>query len=454
MRYATDMKDDAKKSRRALPFWVMAKPTGPRCNLDCSYCYYLDKVELYPDEGKFRMPPDILEIFIRDYIASQSGAGSREIHFVWQGGEPTMLGLGYFRDIVALQRRHCPAGHAIRNALQTNGTLLDEEWARFLHDEGFLVGLSLDGPPHLHDHYRRDRRDQPSSPRVLSAWDLLTRHRVETNVLCVVSNHNAGFPLEVYRYLRDIGVQYMQFIPVVERIDRQGTLAPPPRPGDEDFAVAPWSVSPGDYGRFLCRIFDEWVRHDVGRVFVQLFDLQLGIWSGEPASLCVFAETCGSGLALEHNGDLYACDHYVYPEFRLGNIGQTSIEALATLPQQRQFGLDKKARLPEACKRCEWRFACHGGCPKHRFLLTPEGDPERLNYFCESNRMFFTHAAPYLEGMVRLLRQGQPPARIMDVLARQAGARSPQVRRNAPCPCGSGRKFKRCCGASSPILRE
>ena len=215
-RWRSATKDDAKKSRRALPFWVMAKPTGPRCNLDCSYCYYLDKVELYPDEGKFRMSPDILEIFIRDYIASQSGAGSREIHFVWQGGEPTMLGLGYFRDIVALQRRHCPAGHAIRNALQTNSTLLDEEWARFLHDEGFLVGLSQDGPPHLHDHYRRDRRDQPSSPRVLSAWDLLTRHRVETNVLCVVSNHNAGFPLEVYRYLRDTGVQYMQFIPVVE----------------------------------------------------------------------------------------------------------------------------------------------------------------------------------------------------------------------------------------------
>ncbi len=429
----------------ARPFWVMAKPMGPRCNLNCSYCYYLDKAKLYPDQNKFRMAPDVLETFIRDYIDSQCRARLREIQFVWQGGEPTMLGLDYFRTITALQRKHCPPGRIVRNAMQTNGTLLDEEWARFLHDEGFLVGLSMDGPPHLHDQYRRDRRDQPSSERVLSAWKLLTRHRVDTNVLCVVNDRNVGFPLDVYRYLRDLGVQYMQFIPVVERIDRHGALAPPPQPGDEDFALAPWSVNPKDYGRFLCRIFDEWVRRDVGRIFVQLFDLQLGIWAGAPASLCVFAETCGSGLALEHNGDLYACDHYVYPEYRLGNIEQTPIETLAALPRQRQFGLDKKARLPAACVRCEWRFACHGGCPKHRFLPTDQDDPERLNYFCESNRMFFAHAAPYLEVMVRLLGQGRPAAEIMDMLARQAT--STRAGRNAPCPCGSGRKYKHCCGA-------
>ncbi|RUU57581.1 anaerobic sulfatase maturase [Mesorhizobium sp. M2C.T.Ca.TU.002.02.1.1] len=441
----TDLRDDAGDRLAALPFWVMAKPIGPRCNLDCTYCYYLKKAELYPEENKFRMPPDVLETFIRDYIASQSRAGLREIQFVWQGGEPTMLGVDYFRSITALQRRHCPPGRAIRNALQTNGTLLDEEWARFLHEEQFLVGLSLDGPPHLHDHYRRDRRDQPSSSRVLSAWDLLARHRVDTNVLCVVNARNVGFPLEVYRYLRDMGVQYMQFIPVIERVGREGELAPPPMPSDDDLVVAPWSVTPKKYGRFLCRIFDEWVRHDVGQVFVQFFDLQLGIWAGQPASLCVFAETCGSGPALEHNGDLYACDHYVYPEYRLGNITQTPIGALASLPQQRQFGLDKKARLPAACKRCQWRFACHGGCPKHRFLPTPSDDPERLNYFCESNRMFFAHAAPFLEAMVRLLRQGLPPARIMDMLAKRA-ADSPSGR-NARCPCGSGQKYKRCCGA-------
>lgn len=429
----------------AAPFWAMAKPMGPRCNLDCTYCYYLKKIGLYPDERRFRMPSGVLETFIRDYIASQSRNGQREIQFAWQGGEPTMLGLDYFRNIVALQRKHCPPGRAIRNALQTNGTLLDDDWSQFLHEEQFLVGLSLDGPPHLHDHYRRDRRDQPTSSRVLSAWDLLARHQVDTNVLCSVNNRNAGFPLEVYRYLRDIGVQFMQFIPVVERIDRQGELAPPPRHGDDDLAVAPWSVSPKDYGRFLCRIFDEWVRRDVGQVFVQLFDLQLAVWAGQPASLCVFAETCGSGLAVEHNGDLYACDHYVYPEYRLGNVTQTPIDELASLPRQRQFGLDKKTRLPAACKRCQWRFACHGGCPKHRFLPVHEGDPERLNYFCESNRMFFAHAAPYLRAMIRLLHQSQPPARIMEILARQA--MPPRTGRNASCPCGSGRKYKRCCGA-------
>jgi len=306
--------------------------------------------------------------------------------------------------------------------------------------------LSLDGPPHLHDHYRRDRRALPSSSRVLSAWNLLNRHRVDTNVLCVVNDRNADFPLQVYRYLRDIGVQFMQFIPVVERIDRHGDLAPPPCPDDEDLKVAPWSVRPEKYGRFLCRIFDEWIRHDVGRVFVQLFDVQLGIWAGQRSSLCVFAETCGSGLALEHNGDLYACDHYVYPGYQLGNIVQTPIGVLASLPQQRQFGLDKRARLPAACKRCEWRFACHGGCPKHRFLTTQEDDPERLNYFCESNKMFLAHAAPFLEAMVHLLRQGQPAARIMDILGTRSAAPRPQ--RNAPCSCGSGRKYKRCCGAS------
>lgn len=441
----TDTGVDVNDGRTFTSFRIMAKPMGLRCNLDCTYCYYLKKIELYPDENRFRMPPDVLENFIRDYIASQIRTGQREIQFAWQGGEPTMLGLDYFRNIVALQKKHCPAGRTIRNTLQTNGTLLDEEWARFLREEQFLVGLSLDGPPRLHDHYRRDRRDQPSSSRVLSAWNLLTRHQVDTNVLCVVNNRNVDFPLEVYRYLREIGVQFIQFIPVVERIDRNKELAPPPRPGDENLAVAPWSVSPKAYGRFLCSIFDEWVRHDVGQVFVQLFDLQLGVWVGQPATLCIFAETCGSGLALEHNGDLYACDHYVYPEYRLGNIRQTPMDALASLPQQRQFGLDKKARLPAACKRCQWRFACHGGCPKHRFLPSHEGDPERLNYFCESNRMFLAHAAPYLDAMAHLLRQRQSPARIMDILAKQRSRLD--AGRNEPCPCGSGQKFKRCCGA-------
>jgi uncharacterized protein len=439
-----DLRDEA-GGPAGRPFWVMAKPMGPRCNLDCTYCYYLHKVEFYPDEKRFRMSPDVLETFIRDYIASQSRAGLKDIQFAWQGGEPTLLGLDYFKTIVALQRRYCPPGHTISNALQTNGTLLDDDWARFLHEERFLVGLSLDGPPRLHDHYRRDRRDQPSSSRVLAGWERLVRHGVDTNVLCTVNARNADYPLEVYRYFREMGVEFVQFIPIVERIGPHGELAGPPGGDDDDFAVAPWSVAPAQYGRFLCAIFDEWVRHDVGRVFVQLFDLQLGVWAGQPASLCVYAPTCGSGLALEHNGDVYACDHYVYPDYRLGNVTQTPIGALASLPQQRRFGLDKADRLPAACKTCKWRFACHGGCPKHRFLPTPQDDPERLNYFCQSNRVFLAHAEPYLATMVSLLRHGQPPARIMEIV-RQAEA--PRPGRNAPCPCGSGRKYKHCCGAS------
>ncbi|HTN62794.1 MAG TPA: anaerobic sulfatase maturase [Devosia sp.] len=400
-------------------FHVMAKPTGPKCNLDCDYCYYLEKQALYPAEGKFRMHRDVLEIFIRDYIASQSRAGQSDISFAWQGGEPTLLGLEYFQTIVSLQRQYCPPGHTITNALQTNGTLLDDEWARFLHQEHFLVGLSIDGPPHLHDLYRHDRRGLPSSGRVLNAWELLQRHEVDTNVLCVVNQQNAAHPLEVYRYLRDLDVEFIQFIPLVERINITGRLSPPPNAENMDDAVAPWSVQPEDYGRFLCAIFDEWVRHDVGKVFVQLFDIQLGVWLGQPASLCVFAETCGSGLALEHNGDVFACDHYVYPQYKLGNIKDTAIGALATLPRQTQFGIDKKARLPQACRECKWRFACHGGCPKHRFL-----GEQSINYFCQSNRLFFEHAAPYLETMARLLRRGHPAAQIMSMVdAITSGAR-------------------------------
>lgn len=427
------------------PFHVMSKPIGPRCNLDCSYCYYLEKERLYPDAGKFRMGEELLETYIRDYIASQSSAGTREIWFSWQGGEPTMLGRSYFERVVALQARYCPIGYTIRNALQTNGTLLDPDWARFLHHESFLVGISIDGPPDLHDRHRRDRRDLPSSDRVLEGLNLLLQHEVEVNILTVVNRHNALHPLEVYQYLRSLGVEFLQFIPVVERTSHDGTLAGPSLLNEPKLAVTHWSVRPKDYGNFLCAIFDEWVRHDVGRVYVQLFDVQLGIWMGRPASLCIFAKTCGNGLALEHNGDLYACDHYVYPGYRLGNILHTPIATLARAPEQRQFGLDKEARLPGVCRRCQWRFACHGGCPKHRFLPAPGDDPERLNYFCEAHKLFFAHAARYFDAMARLIRLGQAPARIMEKVADE-DARQARPGRNAPCSCGSGRKYKQCCG--------
>jgi uncharacterized protein len=431
---------------KPLPFHVMAKPVGPQCNLDCTYCYYLEKQRLYPQERKFRMEDAVLERFIRDYIASQDAAGAPEIWFTWQGGEPTMLGIDYFARIVALQEKYRPARKPIRNAIQTNGTLLTEKWARFLHRHGFLVGLSIDGPPSVHDENRRGRRGEPTSGRVAAALDLLSAHQVEFNVLTVVSSANVRHPLELYRFLRDLGVAFMQFIPVVERIDERGRLAAPPQDITDDSAlrVAPWSVRPEDYGEFLCVIFDEWVRRDVGRAFVQFFDLQLGLWAGAPSTLCVFAETCGQGLALEHNGDLYACDHYVYPEYRLGNIVEQPVGRLAASERQRRFGDDKSRNLPRCCRECRYRFACNGGCPKHRFLPAPDGGEATLNYFCASNRRFFEHAGPILEVMAQLVRRRLPAETIMRILA---DAERRRAGRNDPCPCGSGRKFKKCCGS-------
>ena len=432
----------------------MTKPNGPRCNLDCTYCYYLEKERLYPGTKKFRMPDDVLETYVRDYIAAQARQGVAEIWFAWQGGEPTMLGVDFFRRIVALQEQYGPVGRTIRNALQTNGTLLDEEWAEFLKANDFLVGLSIDGPRELHDRYRIDRAERPTFDKVMAAVDLLRAYAVEFNALTVVHRQNARKPREVYRFLKGIGVEYMQFIPIVERSADGATLAGAPQQDEEGIAakVTPWSVLPKDYGTFLTRLFDEWIKEDVGRVFVQFFDVQLGLWAGGPAGLCWFAETCGQGLAMEHNGDLFACDHYVYPEYRLGNIMETPIEALAMSPFQQKFGNDKRDTLPRYCRECEYRFACNGGCPKHRFLTTPEGEPG-LNYFCESYKRYFVHAAPYLRTMADLLHRGRPPAEIMDLARRHrqgAAAKPMSVGRNDPCPCGSGRKFKTCCSSRMP----
>lgn len=429
----------------AGPFQVMSKPIGPRCNLACTYCYYLEKERLYPREQKFRMSDAVLERFIADYIAAQDAAGVPEIWFAWQGGEPTLLGLDYFARIVALQEKHRPAGKTIRNSLQTNGTLLTVQWARFLRQHDFLLGLSIDGPPSLHDQHRRDRRGQPTSGRVMAALDLLRAQRVEFNVLVTVNHDNVSRPLELYRFLRECGVTFMQFIPVVERSGPQGCLAGPAEGGAEQpsMQVTPWSVRPLEYGDFLCTIFDEWVRHDVGRVFVQLFDVQLGLWLGGPAALCIFAQTCGRGLALEHNGDLYACDHYVYPEYRLGNIMQQPLGQLAASAALRRFGEDKRASLPRRCQQCEYRFACNGGCPKHRFLASEASGEQGLNYFCAAYRRFFTHAGPLLDTMAHFIRHGRPAAAIMPLLAARRSDSAAALER--PCPCGSGRPRKQCC---------
>lgn len=405
-------------------FQVMTKPIGPRCNLDCKYCYYLEKERLYPEEKKFRMPEAVLETYIRDYIAAQATAGQTEIWFSWQGGEPTMLGVDYFRQVVALQQAHCPPGVTIRNALQTNATLIDDEWAAFLLDHDFLVGVSIDGPRKIHDRYRYYRTGAGSFDKVMDGIRLLQQHKVEMNALVVVQRESARKPREVYRFLKKTGFRHIQFIPIVERTQPDGSLSGPPQDdADIESQVSRWSVLPKDFGDFLNAVFDEWVRHDVGEVFVQFFEVQLGLWLGLPASLCVFAEECGQALAMEHNGDLYACDHYVYPGYRLGNIMETPIETLASLPEQHRFGEAKRTSLPGQCRACEFRFACNGGCPKHRILSTRDGEPG-LNYFCGSYMRFFRHAGPYLRTMAELHRAGRPASEIMRIARQKANRRA------------------------------
>ncbi len=428
-------------------FHVMTKPAGSACNLNCKYCFYLEKEQLYPGPSVRRMTDEILESYIRQYIEAQKVP---DVNFAWQGGEPTILGLEYFRKIVKLQERYAD-GKQITNALQTNGTLLDDEWGQFLKENAFLVGLSIDGPRELHDRYRVDRGGRPTFDRVLRGLELLKKHGVEFNTLTCVQRHNARKPLEVYRFLKEVGSGYMQFIPIVERAtatpgsDGLTLVAPDSTVGA---TVTDWSVEPLQYGRFLTAIFDEWVRHDVGRYYVQLFDVALGAWLGMDPGLCVFSESCGTGLVLEHNGDVYSCDHYVYPENRLGNLAEEPLGDLVRGERQRAFGAAKRDRLPKQCLACEVRFACNGECPKHRFVKTADGEAG-LNYLCAGYKHFFTSAGPYLQFMADQLRNERAPANIMALLrAQELGEKGAnQDRPNAPCGCGSGRKRKKCCGA-------
>ncbi|MDR3456661.1 MAG: anaerobic sulfatase-maturation protein [Verrucomicrobiae bacterium] len=404
----------------ARPFHILTKPVGPICNLDCKYCFYLEKEKLYPGESQWRMSDAVLAEYIRQYIHSQPVA---EINFAWQGGEPTLLGVDFFRKVITLQQQFAN-GKIISNAIQTNGTLLDDEWCEFLAQNKFLVGLSIDGPRELHDRYRVDKRQQPTFDKVMHGLELLKKHGVDFNTLTVVNRANAQSPLEVYRFLKSIGSRFLQFIPLVERtapaeMKTEGyDFAAPPLPGRKTDAspVTPESVGAEQYGNFLCAIFDEWVRHDVGTTFVQLFDTALGNWMGLGSSLCVFAEKCGAALAIEHNGDLYSCDHYVYPRYRLGNVMNHSLGAMVRMPQQIRFGNDKSSTLPKYCRRCEVRFACNGECPKHRFTSTPDGEAG-LNYLCPGYKMFFNHIDPHMKTMARLLQAQRAPAEIMGLLA-------------------------------------
>jgi uncharacterized protein len=391
----------------ATGFHMMAKPGGAICNLACDYCYYLSKEMLYPG-SRCRMSSELLETFVRQYIEAQGGG---EVTFAWQGGEPTRLGVGFYRQVVALQRRHAPPGTRIVNALQTNGTLLDDAWCAFFREHDFLVGISIDGPRHLHDAYRLDRRGRGSFERVMTGLRLLQQHGVEVNVLTSVHAANAGHPLEVYRFLRDdAGARYVQFIPIVERADPDGPTG----------AVASArSVRGEQYGEFLVQVFDEWVRRDVGETFVQLFDVTLSTWLGLGAGLCVFEATCGGALALEHNGDVYACDHFVEPDHLIGNLAAVPLLDLVGSPKQRSFGRAKRDGLPSECRTCDVGFACHGGCPKDRLLRTEAGEPG-LSYLCAGYRRFFRHVDPAMRYMANELRRGRPPAGIMRAIARRS----------------------------------
>ena len=409
----------------------MLKPRGALCNLSCQYCYFLSKERLYPDSA-FRMSDALLEEYTRQYIAAQRVP---EATFAWQGGEPTLMGLDFYRRAVELQREYAKPGMRVVNALQTNATTLDDEWCEFFHAHNFLLGISLDGPRAMHDAYRVDKGGAPTYDRVMNGIALLKKHQVEFNILATVHAANAPHPLEVYRFFRDeVGAQFIQFIPIVERANETGF-----QEGDK---VTMRSVGSEQYGDFLIAIFDEWVRRDVGRVFVQIFDVALAVWTGQRAGLCIFEETCGDALAMEHNGDVFSCDHFVEPRYKLGNLEDTPLFDLVASRQQGQFGRNKRDTLPRYCRDCSVHFICNGGCPKDRILKTPAGEPG-LNYLCEGFKAFFTHIDRPMKLMTQLLHAQRSPADIMLLLARQFAT----ARRNDPCPCGSGKKFKHCHGA-------
>jgi uncharacterized protein len=421
----------------------MTKPNGPACNLDCEYCFYLEKAELYPERSDFGMDEETLQTYVRQYIEAQPGP---VVTFAWQGGEPTLLGVDFFRKALEYQDDYAPPDVEVRNCLQTNGTHLDEEWCRFLAEEDFLVGISIDGPRELHDAFRSTRADGPTFDRVMDGLTLLQEHDVEHNALCVLNSVNSQHPIEVYEFFKRQGIEWLQFIPLVEPIDdtgptrcrdsdpvarseevpgNDGQIGPAwvrdrggdVRARDPDYdavvqtagaaSVSDRGVGPIAYGEFMLRVFEEWIRNDVGDVSVRLFDQAMEVALHGSASLCVFDQTCGSHVALEHNGDVYACDHYVDPGFHRGNVHETHLASLVESEEQRAFGEYKREGLPERCRECDVRDFCNGGCPKNWLLEPPDGEGG-LNYLCPGYRYFFTHAQPYLDLLERVAADGLP----------------------------------------------
>ena len=424
-------------------FHVLAKPTGPACNLDCAYCFFLDKAYFYPG-ANFRMSDEVLEQYIKQLIEAHQ---ADQVAISWQGGEPTLMGLDFYRQALALAENYRRPGMSFLHTMQTNGTLINDDWCAFFKEHNFLIGISIDGPRELHDIYRLDKGGNPTFERVMRGIRLLQKHSVDFNIIVTVNHVNADYPLEVYRFIRDeIGADYIQFIPVVERINAEGLSL-----RQEGEGVSDRSVRPEQFGRFLTTIFDEWVHRDVGRVFVQTFEAALANWAGMGSSgICVFNPTCGSALAMEHNGDLYACDHFVEPDYFLGNINNSHMLDLVSSEQQLKFGRDKRESLPQFCLDCDVRFACHGECPKNRFLKTPDGEPG-LNYLCAGLKTFFHHIDQPAKIIIGLLGMGRSADSVMQILAAEEARLAAEVAkagRNSQCPCGSGLKVKHCHGRS------
>jgi len=435
---------DALKLNRPTAFHIMLKPAGASCNLNCTYCYYLEKRNLYSGKNEFRMPEELLEDFTKQFIEAHEVP---MVTFTWQGGEPTLMGLDFFRKAVEYQKKYAD-GKRIENAFQTNGTRLNDEWCKFFTDNNILVGISIDGEEHNHDHYRRTFSGGPTFGKVMKGIELLHKNKVEFNTLSTVNDYNVQYASETYRFLKKTGSGFMQFLPVVERISRKpqenNLELVAPIHGDATLAI--WSVGAREFGNFLITIFDEWVRNDVARYYVQIFDATLANYAGENPGLCVFAETCGDALVMEHNGELFSCDHFVYPEYLLGNIAEIPLVEMAKSQSQFDFGIAKRNSLPRYCLKCEVMYACHGECPKHRFILTPDGKPG-LNYLCEGYKMFFRHVEPYMEYMAKELNNKRPPANVMNWIRNKEGQvlKPKMPERNDLCPCGSGKKFKNCC---------
>jgi uncharacterized protein len=444
---------DALKLKRPNAFHVMLKPAGPSCNLDCTYCYYLEKQVLYPSESRYRMSDELLEEYTRQFIEANQ---IPVVTFTWQGGEPTLMGIDFFRKALELQKKY-GGEKRIENAFQTNGTRLNDEWCAFLKENNFLVGISIDGEEHNHDKYRKTSGGGATFKRTMKGIDLLHKHNVEFNTLSCVTSYNVNFALETYRFLKKVGSGFIQFLPVVERETDPSAnsglkLASPLSPANT--MATEWSVGPKEFGRFLITIFEEWVRNDVARYYVQLFDSTLANYIGEMPGICVFSETCGDALVMEHNGDVYSCDHYVFPEYLLGNIHDVPLIDMVKSQRQFDFGIEKRNLLPRYCLQCDVRYACHGECPKHRFSLAPDGKPG-LNYLCEGYKDFFHHVEPYMDFMAKELKNKRPPANVMQWIRNRENQVIKRAipERNDPCPCGSGKKFKNCC-SGKPLFRS